>query len=169
VFVLVALHVLAFALGVWMPLDALHPWSLLGYGFTHAGLLHLSANMLGLLGLGLGVEREAGWSGLLAVYVGGLLGAGGAHLALGGTTPAVGASGGVAALLVAYAACNPRRVLWLLVLPLRAPWMVGLVALLGIACVVFGWLPQIAHVAHLGGMAAGALWSAFWLTWKGED
>jgi membrane associated rhomboid family serine protease len=138
--------------------------SVLGYGFTHAGWLHLAANMLSLLGLGLGVERESGAWGLVTAYLTGVVGAACAHMAFGSPAPVVGASGGVMALLVAYAATNPRKVLWLLVLPLRAPWMVALMALLTLACIVFGWLPQIAHVAHFGGMAHGALWALAYST-----
>jgi membrane associated rhomboid family serine protease len=159
IFVLVALHLIAFALGMWQPLDRADPWSLVGYGFTHAGGWHLAANMLALLSLGLGVEREAGATGLLTAYGTGLIGAGIAHLLWGGASPVVGASGGVAALLVAYAATNPRKTLWLLVLPLRAPVAAGLFAAFGAACVWFGWLPRIAHVAHLGGMFFGGLWA----------
>ena len=114
------------------------------------------------------MEREAGPWSLLTVYLAGVAGAGAAHLALGATTPVVGASGGVAAVLVAYAALNPEKVLWFVVLPLRGPYMVAVLACLGAACIAFGWFPRIAHVAHLGGMFAGLCWSAGWLVNRKE-
>lgn len=161
---LVLAHVVAHVAGFSMPLDPADPTvaSLIGYGFTHVGWLHLAANMLALLSLGLGVEREAGPASLWAVHLAGVAVAGAAHLALGAATPVVGASGGVAAVLVAYAALNPDKVLWFVVLPLRAPLMVLALACLGVACVAFGWFPRIAHIAHLGGMFAGCVWSALW-------
>ena len=78
--------------------------------------------------------------------------------------PTVGASGGVFGLLLAYGLAFPQRKLMLLFPPIPMPaWLfVTLYGLLELYLGVTGSGQGVAHFAHLGGMAAGALLLVYW-------
>jgi membrane associated rhomboid family serine protease len=76
-----------------------------------------------------------------------------------GTTPALGASGAVMAVVVVYAFFFPnRRILFLGLFPMTVKWL----AILYVATDLLGALnpsgSQVAHTAHLGGALTGFLW-----------
>jgi membrane associated rhomboid family serine protease len=87
--------------------------------FTHAGLLHLGGNMLFLWIFGNNVEDSMGHVRFLIFYVLGGLAALGLQIVIGpnSTTPTLGASGAIAAVLGGYILIYPRaRVLTLIFL-----------------------------------------------------
>jgi len=138
-------------------------WRLVTANFLHANPLptgfplHLTLNVICLLGLGLLVERPLG-SARVALLMGtSALGAmGGSYLA--GYQWAVGASGIVAGLVGGLIWLELRRpeqlpVIW------RIPRQLFLAAVVG-ESVFLLFVPGIAHAAHLGGFLTGALVTA---------
>jgi membrane associated rhomboid family serine protease len=147
----------------WTPNFALQPATMfLSYGWLHAGPGHLAGNLVALLWLGPAAVGRFGARGLAGLWAAGLLGGGAAFALTGpGAAPMVGASGALfglaAALAVAEARAQPtparawgRAALWL-----------GALVLLNAATFV-ALAGRLAWQAHLGGMAAGALWAALW-------
>jgi membrane associated rhomboid family serine protease len=132
---------------------------------VHAGIIHLAFNLLILLFCGRSVENIIGAPGLLILYAIGAYAAAAAHYAanVGDTTPMVGASGAISAILGAYAMlfgrnrvkiANPRLALWINALWLAAAWIM-LQLLVGFTFETAGAL--IAIAAHIGGFLAGLL------------
>src|SRR5690606_8144003 len=141
---------------------------LVTYQFAHSydDPLHILFNMLLLYFLGTMVEQEVGRRGMFHLYlVGGLLGAI-VHLALSAITgmlevPLIGASGACYAIMVYAAFMAPRMRIIFIVFPIELRWLV--LFLVGIG--LFWTLREVrgevmtgvAHGAHLGGAAYGAL------------
>jgi membrane associated rhomboid family serine protease len=135
-------------------------WQLVTYQFLHGNEVHILVNMLGLWFAGRELETAIGTPRFVALYlVGGVVG-GLAQVAVAPQSELIGASASVCAVLLAFTTLFPRlpiTALLFFVLPVRMRartlgWI--LVA----ASVVF-WLsglqPQVGHIAHLGGFAAG--------------
>lgn len=140
-------------------LAASRPWTILTYMFVHGGVFHLAGNLLVLFVFGPPVERRMGGRAFLSYYL--YCGVGAAALALGLTSlvpvhPFIGASGAVLGVALAFAFAWPDAEL---ALPLRisARTLVLLLALVDLVAAL--WVDDgIAHVAHLGGMAAGYIY-----------
>ena len=171
----------SFALSV-RGLMGLQVWRLVTYMFLHANTTHILINMFIFVMLGATFERQIGARQFLAIYfasgvVGGLfeavfnilmfLRAGGAALNVGGQTfldiPAVGASAGVAGILVAFATLNPRAIfLVFFVLPVEARWIAIIYVIIETRHVFMslkeGFGDNVANAAHLGGMVVGFVW-----------
>lgn len=142
-------------------------WTLVTSEFSHIEFWHIAINMFVLWSFGRLLERLWGtrtFTGffLVAAVIASVSHCGVSSLLLGdGTRGAVGASGAVSGLLVAYALTFPRHRIYLFgVVPI--PAMVG--ALGFIALDLWGLFAQtqggglaIGHGAHLGGALAGAL------------
>jgi membrane associated rhomboid family serine protease len=146
--------------------------TLITYQFLHGGWIHIGANLLYLWIFGNNVEDRMGRPAFLLFYLGGGVLAAFAQVAIDptSTTPLVGASGAIAAVLGAYLVMFPRaRVLSIVFLVVffeltEVPsvlvlglWFVlqvidGL-ASLGVEDVVGG----VAIFAHIGGFVAGML------------
>lgn len=138
--------------------------------FIHAGWLHLVGNLLFLVIFGVPAERALGpWRFLLLFLLGGAL----ANLAEAGilanaSTPIVGSSGAVSAIIGAYLGLFPRARLGL-VLPLGmflefvripAPLLIGFWALLQVAFTFVGpAFGPVAWWAHIAGFATGLLFA----------
>jgi membrane associated rhomboid family serine protease len=135
--------------------------------FMHGSLVHLLGNMLFLWIFGNNVEDRMGRGRFLVFY----LLAGLAALALqvafdpSGNVPTVGASGAIAGVLGAYIVLYPRARVWtwvfIVVLPLRAFWVLGywfvLQALGGATDVAETGEGGVAYFAHVGGFVFGLL------------
>jgi len=145
-----------------------HFWQLLTYGFLHGGLTHLLFNMLGVYMFGGPLEQVVGPRRYLAYYLVCVLAAGITQLlvtsATGSPYPTVGASGGVFGLLLAYAIYFPRNKVFFLLLPVPIPARIFVViyAVVELVFGVTGTQEGVAHFAHLGGLAGGALVLAWW-------
>jgi membrane associated rhomboid family serine protease len=139
------------------------PWTVLTYMFAHAGILHLAGNMLALFSFGTAVESRMGPRQFLLYYIYCGLGAALFALALAQVThvsPFVGASGAVLGAAVAFAMYWPEAevLVFPFPIPLKARTLVALLVALDAAAAVLGWLPGVAHVAHVGGALAGYLY-----------
>jgi membrane associated rhomboid family serine protease len=81
-----------------------------------------------------------------------------------GTEPVLGASGGVFGVLLAFAWYFPRQRLIVLPIPIPVPaWLfVTVYALIELFSGLTRTQQGVAHFAHLGGMAGGALCILYW-------
>jgi membrane associated rhomboid family serine protease len=149
-------------------------WTLITYAWVHAvamfgdsGLfwLHIVANMIVLICLGPAVEELLGHMRYLGLYLGGAIFSAlvwfffNSHSEEG----IIGASGAVFALIAAAGTAAPRvrvTVYLFYVLPIRMSMGVLALAICGfeVAQIVFHWMPEIAHSAHLGGAVFGLLY-----------
>ncbi len=149
-------------------------WTLLSYGLLHGGPFHLLINGLMIFFLGRALEAELGGRRLLHLALWGTLGGGLLWLAINFQRSAqlAGASAAAMAMLTVYACLHPRRPITLLlffVLPvtLLPIWLLAIVGGIDVLGLLFRELPSgglsgnVAHSAHLGGLAAGWLYHRF--------
>ncbi len=148
-------------------------WTLVTAAFSHNELWHLAINMFVLWSFGTVLERLWGTRIFVIFYLVAAVISSLSHcvvssLIMGnGDIPALGASGAISGLLLAYALFFPRhKILLFGVIPV--PALAGVLAFVGID--LWGLLAQsrggglpIGHGAHLGGALAGALMYFFWL------
>ncbi|MCU0304151.1 MAG: rhomboid family intramembrane serine protease [Thermoanaerobaculales bacterium] len=147
-------------------------WSLLGAAFSHIDLWHIALNMLVLWSFGSVLERLWGTRRFVVFYLVASVVASLSHclvssLLIGDPTiSALGASGAVSGLLLAFALLFPRhRILVFGIIPV--PALVGALAFVGID--LWGLFAQtrgggigIGHGAHLGGALCGfAYWALY--------
>lgn len=135
--------------------------------FMHGGLLHIAGNMLFLWIFGNNIEDSMGRGRFLAFYLLGGLAATLAQVAVGpdSTTPTLGASGAIAAVLGGYALLYPRARVVTLVILIIFVTVIELPAML----VLGGWFllqlldastqplggGGVAYFAHIGGFLFG--------------
>lgn len=135
-----------------------HVWQLLTYMWLHGDAWHLLFNMFGLHFLGRPVEQKLGrarfiWLYLMGGFVGGVLW----WLAnLRGEGFVLGASGGVLAVVMAFAVLYPRAPLVLFPIPIQiqARWLAVFYVVFS-AVLALEQGGRIAHMAHLGGLIVG--------------
>jgi membrane associated rhomboid family serine protease len=158
-----------YRLALWPAQTSLfEPWQVITYGFRHNEFLHLLFNMFGLVMFGRVLETTWGTRNFLVYYFASLLAAAATQLLVTSITrvfvPTIGASGGVFGLLLGFAVLFPRQRLMVLPIPIPIPaWI--FVTLYGLAELTMGVTNTqagVAHFAHLGGMAGGAIAMAFW-------
>jgi len=146
-------------------------WTLLTYAWVHAvamfgdsGLfwLHIVSNMIPLVFLGPALEEILGHGRYLGLYLGGAIASVLVWyvLNLNADEPIIGASGAVFAVITAIGTAIPRArvtVLLFYVLPLRMSMCALALTACGVevASILFHWMPEVAHSAHLGGAAFG--------------
>ncbi|MEW6778188.1 MAG: rhomboid family intramembrane serine protease, partial [Bdellovibrionota bacterium] len=137
------------------------PWQAFTYIFLHFQLWHFVLNALVFWMFGSELERLWGTRKFLTYFL--ICGVGaGLSSALADPRsgiPIVGASGGIYGLLIAQAILAPERpVLVFLIVPMKMKHFVWGVAAVEFFSQFSGSSPEIAHVAHLGGMAVGYLY-----------
>jgi membrane associated rhomboid family serine protease len=140
-------------------------WRLLSYGFLHAidNPWHILFNMLILWWFGRQVEDEVGPREFLAFYLVGIVASGLAFVAgdwLGiHRGVALGASGGVMAVLVLCALRHPRQIIYLFFLLPVPIWGVVVFMVAKDTLSMLGRADNaVAYTAHLGGAAFGLLY-----------
>ncbi|MET1416210.1 rhomboid family intramembrane serine protease [Roseibium sp. HPY-6] len=138
--------------------------SLVTYAFLHGNFMHLIGNMLFLWVFGDNVEDAMGHSRYLAFYIICAIVSGLAYalLDLDSDMPLIGASGAVSGVVAAYLMLHPKVKVWVLALgriPLRlsAQWLLGAWVLYQIYNAFAFPESQVAWIAHVGGLAAGAI------------
>ena len=144
------------------------PWQVVTYAFLHGDMLHLFFNMFALYMFGQAIEELLGTRRFLVYYFTCVITAAAAQLAvtdmMGSSAATVGASGGVFGLLLAYGMSFPRQKLMLIFPPIPMPaWL--FVTLYGLLELYMGFYARgsnVAHFAHLGGMAGGIVLLLYW-------
>ncbi len=147
-------------------------WAPLTSAFSHAQAWHFALNMFVLFNFGAVMELSWGPRRFVIFYLGACLVSGLMHAAFSlfgwPDHPALGASGAVSGVLIAFVFLYPRhKLLLFLIIPLPA-WIA---ALLLVGLDLWGLVSQhaggglpIGHGAHLGGALFGAVWSL--VRWK---
>jgi membrane associated rhomboid family serine protease len=145
------------------------PWQLVSYAFLHGGWLHLFSNMLALYMFGPDCEQVLGTRRFTQYYFACAVGAALTqmivmHAVDPGPTPTLGASGAIFGILLFYGMAFPRRTILLLFLPIPMPaWLfVTLYGIFELVQGVTGSAQDVAHFAHLGGLATGLLVILYW-------
>ncbi|OSZ81087.1 rhomboid family intramembrane serine protease [Chitinophagaceae bacterium IBVUCB2] len=157
-----------------------NPYQIATHMFAHASysgtvlnynivFFHILFNMFALYMFGRILENVWGAKRFLFFYLACGVGAAIAHLAMqsimGGNAPAVGASGAVMGIFIAFAYLFPNTELMIIPIPIpiKAKWLV----LVYIALDLFGGFgnlsgDNIAHFAHLGGALTGFIIVFIW-------
>ncbi len=142
------------------------PYQFVTYMFMHADISHIFLNMLGLYMFGSILENIWGPKRFLNYYL--LCGLGAAALELGifyftgDGARLLGASGSVFGLLVAFAMMFPNTELQVyFVIPVKAKYLVVGYALFELYNGFFS-NDNVAHFAHLGGLAVGVVIMLIW-------
>lgn len=134
------------------------PWQLLTFQFMHGGLWHLFFNMFAIWMFGMELEQTWGSRKFLFYYLLTGIGAGLVQLAI-SAGPTIGASGGVFGVLLAFGMMNPDRKIFIfpIFIPIKAKYFVMIYAGIELFLGVTGTADGVAHLAHVGGAAAGFL------------
>jgi membrane associated rhomboid family serine protease len=146
------------------------PWQLLTYGFLHGGMGHLFFNALALYQFGPAIEQAWGSRRFAAYFLLSVMGSGVLQLVVAALRPqdvypVVGASGGLYAVLLAYAMLFPHHRMMLLIppIPMSARTMVVVFGALSLLFGITGTVGGIAHFVHLGGLLVGWLLIRLWI------
>ncbi len=153
-------------------------WQLVTYQFMHSGFLHLFFNGWAIYTFGLTLESDLGARRFAALMLASGIIGGVVQAAAGFFLPAhfggnvVGASACAFGLVAAFAALYPARELTMLVffiipVTLAARMLLiisAVIAVLAIILTLFAATGNVAHAAHLGGMAMG--WAFVRLNWR---
>ncbi|MCP1374452.1 rhomboid family intramembrane serine protease [Dyella lutea] len=146
------------------------PWQIVTGGFLHGGFAHIAFNMLALYMFGSQIERLFGSRQFTVYYFTCLVVSSLLQLVVlrwfmhDFQTPTVGASGAIFGLLLAFGMFYPHEKVYFILLPIPMPaWLfVILYGGLELLSGVFGWMPGVAHFAHLGGMLGGWVLIQYW-------
>ena len=139
------------------------PYQLITHMFAHGGFAHIFFNMFALWGFGSLLERVWGPKRFILFYFVCGLAAAVAQMFL-SKEAAIGASGAIMGLLGAFAYLFPNTplIIFPIPFPVKAKW-----AIIGFAALdLFGGFystgSDIAHFAHLGGLAMGLVLVIIW-------
>ena len=143
------------------------PFTFITYQFLHGSVMHLIGNMVFLILFGFAVEASLGSIRFLLYYLVGGIGAAGLFtlLNLGSSTPLLGASGSVSAVMAMYICLYKAKKIeffyWVLIFVgyVRAPAILLLPIYIGFeifqAYTIEG--SNVAYSAHIGGFITGAI------------
>lgn len=182
------LHDILVANGAYDDFEKFQPYQIATHMFAHGPIYHILFNMFALWMFGKILENVWGPKRFLFFYLVCGVGAAACHLImqyfrceqllhffdlngirqtplLGAAAPAVGASGAIMGILVAFAYLFPNTELYLMFvpIPIKAKW-----AVIGMAAIdLFGGFANvsgdnIAHFAHLGGAITGFILVLIW-------
>ena len=147
----------------------LQAWRFITYQFLHGPLIHILFNMLGLFFLGPTLERHWGTKKFLLFYLGCGVAGGLVYpllLALkiisphpvAGVLPLIGASGAILGMLAACAILFPHFVVFIFFFPVPIR-VAAIICIFGATVIILSRGSNAGgEAAHLGGMAAGAIY-----------
>jgi membrane associated rhomboid family serine protease len=134
-------------------------WQLPAHAFLHGNWWHLAINALGVLMLGSRLERMSGPATLLKVFIAGVLAGGLLQVLLSHDRLLVGASGGIAAILLWLTTVDPHARAW--PIPVSAKNLGRGILLSEAGFTIAGLIVPdsavmaVAHACHLGGGIVG--------------
>jgi uncharacterized protein len=139
------------------------PWRFITSAFLHGSFAHLFFNMFALFLFGMILEKKVGKKEFLKIFlIGCIIGSLIYYLTIvigiAPSIPALGASGGVFAILGALAILTPNLTIFLFFIPMKMKnaaiiWVI--LEFLG----MFNTMSGIASAAHLGGLLFGILYA----------
>ncbi len=140
------------------------PYQLVTHMFAHGGFLHILFNMYALWLFGSVLERIWGPKKFLIFYFVCGLAAGLTQMFLVTTGAAIGASGAIMGLLAAFAYTFPNTEFYIIPFPfpIKAKYMAAVYAAIDLFGGFSGGGDNIAHFAHLGGLAMGFILAIIW-------
>lgn len=146
------------------------PWQIVTNGFMHGGIAHIAFNMLALYMFGGQIEQTFGRKSYTIYYFTCLIVASLLQLVVlrwfmhDFQTPTIGASGAIFGLLLAFGMMYPHEKVFFMLLPIPIPaWLFVIgYGTLELLSGVLGWMPGVAHFAHLGGMLGGYVLIQYW-------
>ncbi|BCT93051.1 rhomboid family intramembrane serine protease [Lysobacter helvus] len=162
-----ALWPLPFGVGGRVDYPPFMPWQLVSYAFLHGDFGHLFFNMLAVLMFGAQLEYEWREKRFITYWMLCIIGAGVCQLLMQtfvSPGAAIGASGGVYGLILAFAVKYPHQRVMMFPLPIQmsARTMAIGYAVAALLYGVFGSQEGVAHFAHLGGMLTGWIVLRYW-------
>jgi uncharacterized protein len=139
------------------------PWRFITSIFLHGNFTHLFFNMFALFLFGMVLERNVGKKEFLKIFLlGGIIGGLIYYLTIligiAPPIPALGASGGVFAILGALAILTPNLTIFLFFIPMKMKNAVIIWIILEFFG-MFNTMSGIASAAHLGGLLFGLLYA----------
>ncbi len=153
-------------------------WQVFTYMFVHEGFTHLLFNMLALLIFGMTAEKRLGSKEFLLLYLlsgvfCGIFSFGVYYVTGAANVFLMGASGAIFAVLFSYAALFPDSIILIWgIIPVPAPILVLVYAIIEILSELFNFNSGVAHLTHLAGFAFAWLYFAVrlninpWKVWK---
>ena len=145
-------------------------------GFLHANWWHLGFNLIALVSFGESIELLFGYGQFALLYFLSLIGGNLLALAIHrnhADYSAVGASGAISGLLLAYVVMDPGGTISIFLLPIDIPaWIFGMVFILVSMLGIKAQEDNIGHEAHLGGAITGVILFCFmepsiaWMNWN---
>jgi membrane associated rhomboid family serine protease len=140
------------------------PYQLVTHMFAHGGFLHILFNMYALWMFGSVLERIWGPKKFLIFYLVCGLAAGVTQMFFVTNGAAIGASGAIMGLLGAFAYTFPNTEFYILPFPfpIKAKYMAAIYAAIDLFGGFSGGGDNIAHFAHLGGLAMGLILVIIW-------
>ncbi len=146
-------------------IDQAFAWQFFSAMFLHAGVFGFAANIFILYFVGRDLESILGQKHFLYLFLGGVIGGELGHLFLmPSTTVLLAASGGVAAVLVAFAVILPEleiadSLFFVLPVKLKAKYLGCALVALGVVLLVLVRGGVVGHSAWLGGATVGWLYA----------
>lgn len=147
------------------PIDSslFYPWQLLTYALLHGNLMHLFFNGFAIWMFGSQIEHYWGEKRYSIFIIVCIIGSGLANALL-SNAGAVGISGAVYGLLVAFGMMWPNHTIYLVIppIPIKAKYFVIILAAIAFISSINQNNSGIAHIAHLGGAITGFLLIQYW-------
>lgn len=147
------------------PIDSglFYPWQLLTYALLHGNLMHLFFNGFAIWMFGSQIEHYWGEKRYGIFIIACIIGSGLANALL-SNAGAVGISGAVYGLLVAFGMMWPNHTIYLVIppIPMKAKYFVIILAAIAFISSINQNNSGIAHIAHLGGAITGFLLIQYW-------
>lgn len=146
-------------------IDQAYAWQFVSALFLHAGFLSFAGSMFLLYFVGRDVESILGQKHFLYLYLGGAIAGELGHLfIMPPMTVLLAASGGIAALVVAFATILPelevtQSIFFVVPVKLKAKYLGYTVFALGLVLTIVDRDGVVSHSAYLGGGAAGWLYA----------
>lgn len=135
-------------------------WQPFTYLFLHAGFFHILFNLYVLWVFGPDVEQAWGGKQFLFYYFLTGAGAGFVDVLLGPSSPVmtIGCSGALFGVMVAYAVLFPNRIIYYLVIPMKAKWFVAIMAVIELVDLFGAPNSGVSYIAHVSGLAIGYIY-----------
>ena len=152
-------------IGLWsIDTGLFKPYQLVTHMFAHGGFLHILFNMYALWLFGAALERLWGPKRFLIFYLVCGLAAGVTEMFLVPMGFAIVASGAVMGLLGAFAYTFPNIEFFILPIPfpIKAKYLAIIYAAIDLFGQFSGFGGNVAHFAHLGGLAMGLILCIIW-------